>query len=178
VRERLAWPLSIPAEQRWNFLPFGVGRAAVRGRLDVGRFVAFRFTGRAAPDGICVAQTLISAFEPGVQAPLWIGLRGRDQRLTLTLAPEPRRSPQYWIGPAFLPGEAFDFQLLIHAGMGPGGVLFRTAADARWSSLETASAWGAERLEFPACWSIGHGQGGAGDRMFEGASLAVSVTLG
>ena len=47
---------------------------------------------------------------------------GREQRLTVILGPEPRRSPHYWIGPPVAPDTGFDFQLLIHAGMGPGGI--------------------------------------------------------
>ena len=60
--------------------------------------------------------------------------------------------------------------------MGPGGLLYRLAAEAPWSSLSTASAWGAERLEWPGRWSVGHGQNGPEDRAFLGSNLAVSTT--
>jgi hypothetical protein len=178
VREQLSWPLKISADLRWNRFPAGEQDAPVRGRLEASRTVAFRFTGRAAPCPTTVAQTLISAFEPGTLAPLWIGLRGGDQRLTVTIGPVPRRSPHYWLGPALAPDEPFDIRLLVHAGMGPGGIMCRSASDAAWSSLEAASPWGAERLDWPSRWSVGQGQAGPDDRPFRGARLDVVATAG
>ncbi len=168
VRERLSWPLPVPPVEQWQAL----------GEAHVGKekIVAFRFTGHAAAAGTSTAQTLLSAWRPGVRAPLWIGLSGPAQRLTVILEPEPGRSPHYWLGPAITAGAPFDIQLLVHPGMGPGGLLYRLAADAPWSSLSAASAWGAERLDWPERWSIGHGQEGPGDRAFLGRNLAVSTT--
>jgi hypothetical protein len=137
--------------------------------------VAFRFTGHTAATA-GPAQTFLSAFQPGIRAPLWIGLRGPEQRLTVILEPEPGRSPHYWIGPALAAGAPFDIQWLVHLGMGPGGMLYRLGADAPWSSLSAASAWGAERLTWPEHRSVGHGQTGPGDRPFLGRNLAVSTT--
>ncbi|MEI7871846.1 MAG: GNAT family N-acetyltransferase [Alphaproteobacteria bacterium] len=168
VRERLSWPLPVPPVEQWQAL----GEAGV-GKDEI---VAFRFTGDAAAAGTSTIQTLLSAFQPGVRAPLWIGLTGPAQRLTVILEPEPGRSPHYWLGPALDAGAPFDIQLLVHPGMGPGGLLYRLAADAPWSSLSAASAWGAERLDWPHRWSIGHGQEGPGDRAFLGSNLAVSTT--
>ena len=168
VRERLSWPLPVPPVEQWQAL----GEAGV-GKDEI---VAFRFTGDAAAAGTSTIQTLLSAFQPGVRAPLWIGLSGPAQRLTVILEPEPGRSPHYWLGPALEAGAPFDIQLLVHPGMGPGGLLYRLAADAPWSSLSAASAWGAERLEWPSRWSVGHGQEGPGDRAFLGRNLAVSTT--
>jgi hypothetical protein len=168
VRERLSWPLPVPPVDRWqplNDVPIGGDR-----------IVAFRFTGHAAAVGTSPAQTLLSAFRPGIRAPLWIGLSGPDQRLTAILEPEPGRSPHYWLGPAVEAGSSFDIQLLVHPGMGPGGLLYRLTADAPWSSLSAASAWGAERLHRPERWTVGHGQQGPDDRAFLGRNLAVSAT--
>jgi hypothetical protein len=178
VRERLAWPLELPQDHCWRMLHAGVHDAPVAGRLDAGAMVAFHFTGHAAPGGTSGVQTLLAAFGPGVLAPLWIGLRGRDQRLTLTIAPIPRRSPHYWLGPAVRAGEPFDIQLLLHADMGPGGIMCRSGSNAAWSSLESASAWGAERLDWPPQWSVGHGQAGADDAPFKGSDLVVSASIG
>ncbi|MDB5403875.1 MAG: hypothetical protein JWQ55_5893, partial [Rhodopila sp.] len=50
---------------------------------------------------------MVSAFQPGIQPRLWIGLRGPEQRLTVILGPEPRRSPHYWIGPPVPPNTVF-----------------------------------------------------------------------
>ena len=167
VRERLSWPLAVPPVAQWQSLAEVGG-----GKDDV---VAFRFTGHTAASA-GPAQTFLSAFQPGIRAPLWIGLRGPEQRLTVILEPEPGRSPHYWLGPAIAAGAAFDIQLLVHPGMGPGGLLYRLAADAPWSSMTAASAWGAERLAWPGHRSVGHGQAGPEDRAFLGRNLAVSMT--
>lgn len=168
VRERLSWPLALPPVERWqNLDEAGIGKDKI---------VAFRFTGRAATEGTSTVQTFLSALRPGSRAPLWIGLRGPEQRLTLILELEPGRSPRYWLGPAVAASEPFDIQLLVHPDMGPGGMLYRFAMDAPWSSLSTASAWGAERLDWPEHWSVGHGQEGPDDAPFLGRDLAVSTT--
>jgi hypothetical protein len=163
VRERLSWPL--PEPEQWQAAP-------ITGNTEI---IAFRFTGRAAPAGTAAAQTLLSAFEPGVQARLWIGLRGLDQKLAVTIAPRPGRSPHYWFGPTLTPGETFDFQLMLHPGMGPGGILHRVTGG-EWSSLNGASAWGAERLTWQERSSVGHAQNGPDDQVFQGADLDVRVS--
>ena len=101
--------------------------------------------------------------------PLGIGLRGPDQRLSVIAGPEARRSPHYWHGPSVAADSPFDVRFVIHTGMGPGGFLCRGAGEASWSSLDAASAWGAERLEWPARWSIGHAARGAADQPFRGS---------
>ena len=73
VRERLEWPIRRPPLERWRTLPAGESPALLTGRLGPGRFVVFRFTGQAAAEGTNLAQTLLSAFSPGILAPLWIG---------------------------------------------------------------------------------------------------------
>ena len=169
VRERLSWPLAVPAPAQWHDL----GEAAV----GKNKIVAFRFTGHAAAAGAGAAQTFLSAFQPGNRAPLWIGVRGPEQRLTVILEPEPGRSPHYWLGPTLGAGAPFDLQLMLHPDMGPGGILCRLAADAPWSSMSAASAWGVERLDWPECRSVGHGPDGPEDRPFLGHDLAVSATI-
>lgn len=168
VREKLSWPLAVPPVEQWQ--------APDEAGIGKDRIAAFRFTGRTAVAGASTAQTLLAAVQPGRRAPLWIGLSGPAQRLTVILEPEPGRSPHYWLGPTFAADAPFDVQLLVHPGMGPGGLLYRLAVDAPWSSLSAASAWGAERLDWPGCWSVGHGQGGPDDRAFRGRELAVSAT--
>ena len=173
VRERLSWPLMLPPSEAWRALPLGETAALVTGRRD-DRVVAFRFTGRTAGEGNGTAQTLVSAFQPGSQAALWIGLRGMEQRLTVILGPERQRSPHYWIGPPLQPGAAFAVRIVVDAGMGPGGLLC-DAGDGGWSSLAAASPWGAERLDWPERWSVGRAQGGNDDRPFRGSSLEVAA---
>lgn len=178
VRERLSWPVGLSPSRRWDPLHLGESKAAVVGGPSTDRVLAFRFFGRAAAAGCCAAQTLLCAFQPGSQPPFWVGLRGPKQALTVIIGPEPGRSPHYWAGPVLLPGAHFDFQLLIHTGMGPGGVLTRLGDDAQWSSLSAASPWGAERLAWPERWTVGHGPGGTADRPFLGSNLKASATTG
>lgn len=169
VRERLSWPLPVPPPEQWP--------ALADANFGEDKIVAFRFTGQAAVPGTSTAQTFLSAYRPGTRAPLWIGLSGPEQRLTVILEPEAGRSPHYWLGPVLEAGASFDVQLLIHPGMGPGGLLYRLAADAPWSSLSAASPWGAERMDWPGRWSVGHGQNGPEDRAFLGRNLAASTMI-
>jgi hypothetical protein len=174
-RERLSWPLPPANVEEWQTLPAGEGGALLSGGPYTDRIVALRFTGRTARAGEGPAQTLLSAFQPGKPAALWIGLRGLEQRLTVIIGPEPGRSPHYWQGPSLAPDAPFDLKVLIHTGMGPGGILYSTSDDARWSSLAAASPWGAERLQWPERWSVGHGPRGPGDQLFRGSVLATSA---
>lgn len=176
IRERLSWPPPPIPDEAWRVLPAGDSAAPLTGRLGPGRFVAFRFSGQAAPAGTSAAQTLLSAFDPGSLAPLWIGLRGPRQILTVILGREPGRSPYYWHGPALSGG--FDIRLLLDPDMGPGGIMSRLDKEAGWSSLAAASAIGIERLDWPGRWSIGHGQRGPADRRFQGAELTGSMAAG
>ena len=175
VRERLAWPVRVPAVG-WRPLAMGAQDAPMRGRLGLDGTVALRFIGRAAPIGTSAVQTLLSAYDPSVLASLWIGLAGPHQRLIAVVGPEPGRSPHLWHGPALPAGAPFELELLLHAGMGPGGLLCRADADAPWSSLRGASPWGLERLNWPSLWSIGQDQAGPGDRAFLGEDLTVIVS--
>lgn len=178
IRERLSWPIPLPADECWRSLPSGEFEAPfARGPGPEG-IVVFRFSGRAAPAGNCVAQSLLSVFQPGIATQLWIGFRGSEQSLTVIIGPEARRSPHYWIGPPVMPDAPFSFDLLIHVGMGPGGVMCRFGAMQRWSSLQAASPRGPERLSWPQRWSVGHGQGGSADRAFPGSNLEVRLAMG
>ncbi len=175
VRESLSWPPRLPAADRWQPLPAGESSALCTGAPDSDRIVGLRFTGRSAPAGDGSAQTLLAAFDSGGQPPLWIGLRGPEQRLTVIVGPEARRSPHYWTGPAVAAHATFDLRLLLHAGMGPGGILCCGGDDRRWSSLVAASAWGMERLAWPRHWSVGHAMRGPADQAFRGEMLAAFV---
>lgn len=167
IRESLSWPLEVPPVEQWRRLE--------EARFGRDRIAAFRFAGRTASAGTSTIQTFLSAFRPGLRAPFWVGLSGPAQRLMVILDPEPGRSPHYWIGPPVRADAPFDIQLLVHPGMGPGGLLYRLSGDDRWTSLSAASAWGAERLNWPGDWSLGHGQQGPGDRAFLGRDLAITV---
>ncbi|SDR46381.1 Calcineurin-like phosphoesterase [Rhizobiales bacterium GAS113] len=178
VRERLDWPMAETQGTAWRALPLGESQAAWSGGPRPAQTLALRFTGEAAPTGTAGAQTLLAAFSPGQLAKFWVGLSGPSQRLTVIIGRETGRSPSYWLGRSFAPGEAFDIELVIHPDMGPGGILAREARDQRWSSLAGASAHGPERLDWPERWSVGHGPAGAQDRRFGGAALWAMVAAG
>lgn len=179
IREWLSWPLSLPPSATWLSLASGENQAPVTGQqgddASRSRLVAWHFSGVCPPELMSDVQTLLSGWDPGpALAPLWIGLHGRERRLSVLLSPAPGRSPHLWHGPLLPPGEPFSIQLAIHAGMGPGGVLWRHDDDGVWSSLTAASPWGAERLTWPEQWSVGHGKRGPDDHPFRGAQLKVT----
>lgn len=170
VRESLSWPVDLPTSTQWPCLPMGE-QVAVKHETDGQAIVAWRLAGRSAPDG-GAPQSLLTAWSPDHALPsLWIGLTGQGQRLTVILCPTAGRSPHYWYGPGLDPDAPFDFQVALYAGMGPGGMLWRQDDSAPWTSLEGASPWGAERLIWPARWSVGHGKGGESDTPFRGLDL-------
>jgi hypothetical protein len=177
VRERLQWPFKEAGSEDWQSLLPGTHAAAFVGSMSNDRIVELRIRGLMPETAHAPAQTLFSAFDPERIAPLWLGLRGPRQTLTLIPGREPGRSPHYWVGPNLAAGQAFDIDIALHAGMGPGGVLYRMHGDNRWTSFDAASATGLDRLVWPAQWSVGHGQGGAADRAFMGRELQVWIAM-
>ncbi|MBB3311193.1 hypothetical protein FHT78_002937 [Rhizobium sp. BK196] len=175
ARESLQWPPVLAREDRWLSLPHGVGDALWTGPMGADRIIELRLSGRMASDARTPPQTIFSAFGDEGLAPLWLGLRGRRQQLTLILGRDPGRSPYYFFGPDLPPGEDFDLHILLHGGMGPGGVLWRCDGSGAWSSLEAIASAGLERLVWPSCWSVGHGQKGKRDRPLMGESLRLSI---
>jgi hypothetical protein len=171
VRERLQWPIPAAPSEGWTALPLGETKAFHTGRLGADEILMFHFSGRAASGGASGEQTLLSAFTVDTLAPLWIGLRGPNQTITAIIGRESGRSPSYWLGPDISLGERFELHLLVHPGMGPGGILYRLTDKAPWSSLTAASAIGPEQLDWPERWSVGHAQNGSRDRPFLGTDL-------
>ncbi len=104
--------------------------------------------------------------------PLWIGLAGQRQTLTVSLQPIPGRSPHQWLGPDMAPGAAFAIDIMLHPDLGPGGLLWRRSGDDAWSSLDGASPWGFERLDWPD--QIQAGVDPAGAWPFRGRDLKVA----
>lgn len=175
VREQLGWPLHDAEPIEWRELRCGNIEAPFSGDLETARRITLRLVGQSASADVTVAQTIVTAFEPGSIAPFWFGLRGPRQTLTAIVGRQAGRSPSYWFGPDLAPGEDFDIRITIYPDMGPGGLLYRRHDCLRWSSFTSAAARGLEQLSWPAHWAIGHGQGGRDDRAFKGAALSVSI---
>ncbi|MEM7131813.1 MAG: hypothetical protein AAF702_36200 [Chloroflexota bacterium] len=181
VREQLAWPLNLGMSSDWDPLSLGLVHAPYSPKLDESssssqdpNLICWRFSGVCSAEATGTRQTLLSAWNEGTGlAPLWIGLAGIENRLSILLAPTPGRSPHLWTGPALQADQPFDIQVALHGGMGPGGVLWRWDDDKPWSSLHGSSAWGVERLSWPSFWSIGRGQRGETDFPFLGHELRV-----
>lgn len=173
VRERLRWPFK-SAETSRHLSP-GLNEADFGGLRGDDYIVHLSISGCLADEAHAPAQTLFSAFGPKEIAPVWLGLRGPRQTLTVILGRDPGRSPHYWFGPDLAPDHLFDIDIALHAGMGPGGMLYRTPTNRGWSSLKGASPTGLERTVWPGQWSVGHGQGGAMDRPFMGKDLSIQI---
>lgn len=179
IREWLEWPVDLPPSESWTRLACGEQRASKFSGLEesvtTSHFAVWQFSGVCGSNRAGFPQTLLSAWDPGpLLAPLWIGLLGPERRLAVSVSPAPGRSPHLWHGPAIQPGRSFDLHIAIHTGMGPGGFLWRWDDAATWSSMTAASPWGAERINWPDRWSIGHGQRGSDDRPFRGCDLQAS----
>jgi hypothetical protein len=175
VRERMEWPLPGLDPARWRELPLGETEALFSGPVQSGRRIELRLTGQSAKTDTASAQTIFTAFAPGSIAPFWLGLRGPKQTLTVIVGRDPGRSPSYWFGPDLPAGDSFDIDVAVCPDMGPGGLLYRHHDTAHWSSFNSATARGLERLSWPRHWAIGYGQGGAKDRPFRGAALNFQI---
>lgn len=174
--EWLDWPPQLPPSASWQSLASGASPAPVTGHYPASGpacLVAVQCRGISASSG-GEPQTLLAGWNTGPALPaLWMGLTGPDNQLTVLIAPQAGRSPHLWYGPCLGRGERFELQVLIHTGMGPGGIMWRPADAAPWSSLMGASPWGAERLEWPHVWGVGHGKRGATDSRFRGGTLQI-----
>ena len=172
VRERLSWPLVEPEPDAWQEIPAGEPQPSPRfgelpAWLDISGVTAH------SPSG---SQTILCAWnEDAWLPPLWIGLIGPEQRLSVLLAPQVGRSPHLWTGPMVPADAPFHLQLMLHPGMGPGGVLWRSDPGVPWTSLTCASAWGLGRLPGSAYLSVGCGKGNAEDRAWQGQELRVQM---
>lgn len=177
VRESLVWPLSLPHSDSWptlNSSALNDHSDHPQRSLSDHRVCIWRFTGISGAPDTGGAQTLICGrSDESALASIWIGLRGEEQRLVVLLSPEPGQSPHWWYGPAMKQNGSFDFQVAIHTGMGPGGILWRENDQAPWSSLTASSPWGAERIDWPKRWAVGHDILGPDDQPFLGVDLRV-----
>ena len=150
----MAAPLALPPEQRC---------------------LELRLSGVAASAGFMRPQSLFCAGSRGELPSLWIGFRGQRQQLTAIIHYDVGRSPHYWLGPEIGAHASFDIRILLHWDMGPGGLLYKAAAGAGWTSMTAASPWGLERLQPCSHWHVGHAARGSGDEPFQGTELSAAI---
>ena len=168
LRESLQWPLTLPPSETWPLYQNQL-------QPTNNQMVTFAISGQLANDGLGSPQTVLCGWENDETLPtFWLGLRGKEQRLTLLMSPEPGRSPHMWLGPLLGGKRPFKIQVAIHTGMGPGGILWRWDDGSHWSSMKAASPWGAERLKWPTQWRIGSNH--AYKENFRGMGLKLSST--
>ena len=175
ARESLVWPFVLPSAGTWKRIPKSDVSSVLAPREMSQAIVAWRFQGEytGAPSS-GLPQTLLCGWDSmeGV-ATVWIGLTGTPQRLTVRLVPQSGFGWQTWTGAELPAGRPFDFQVALHSGMGPGGILFRHNDEAPWQSLSSSSSKGTEDLTWPRTWTIGEGQSGLADEPFVGTNLSV-----
>ena len=177
MRESLVWPFVLPPVESWATLdPENVtATMKVVGSYEI---VGWRFRGRA---GRSIAggspQALLNGWEAMEGcATIWVGIEGSglDTKLVVRLVPESGHGWQTWTGPRLLDGTDFDFQVALHRGMGPGGILWRKDERSPWSSLFISSSKGAEDITWPSQWAIGWAQSGPSADAFQGVALHIS----
>ncbi len=173
VRESLEWP---PPVSRWQILrhvePLGDLPKLSPGESRVAGF-RIRATSKRSSGGS--NQTLVCGWDPSEPgASVWIGFEGEANRLTVRMRSESGGPIEAWTGPSYSPLQPFQFDLLLHGGMGPGGVLFRRTEREPWNSFTTASSSGLERVTWPRSWALGNGPSGPTDEPFRGENLELS----
>jgi hypothetical protein len=125
-------------------------------------------------------QTLLTGWnDSSAPAAVWIGFDGG--RVRVRVSPQRGEPALHWRGPAT--SESFSFDIALHRGLGPGGVLFRGAEGKPWTSLATDSSKGFADISWPERWSVGMGHAaydrivGGGGRMLERAEPFLGSTL-
>lgn len=176
AREQLQWPPRLAGNSvEWKRIETGESDAPFTGLISSGNVVEFRITGRTSQKTWAPEQTLFTAHSPEAIAPIWLGIRGPKQTLTLVVGRQPGRSPSYWFGPDLAVGSDFNVHLTFYPDMGPGGVLYRNHGENVWTSFKAATATGIENVNWPGSWNVGYGQHGEHDRPFKGTGLTVRV---
>ncbi len=103
IRERLSWPLNLPPSSEWMTLSYGAQSAPLVGVHGAGNLTptisALRISGTTSNRSTGQRQTLLSASsDDGQHEPFWLGLSGKNQKLTVMLQPQRGRSPHGWYG--------------------------------------------------------------------------------
>ncbi|MEE3369247.1 MAG: hypothetical protein VX346_07880 [Planctomycetota bacterium] len=176
VRESLSWPFKLPPVEQWNSVHSRNADTLLNPIDFSSEIVAFRIRGILANRSGNANQTLLCGVDSGEGVePLWIGVDGDSGRLLVRLVPLSGYGWQVWGGPSLAVDQPFDFQIVLHPGMGPGGILFRVEESAAWSTLDSTSSKGCEDLKRPQRWAVGHGQSGVADQPYQGDSIRVHV---
>lgn len=172
VAEQFEWPPRLPDD--WINIPdqmeADLKDIAVPGQEP--QVIHLRMVGTFKGPTEGQRETLLSATSArNGHEVLWIGVSGQNRRLTVALQPHAGRSPHYWLGPAI--SGRFDFEIALNLTMGPGGIMIRSRYEA-WSSLDSSSPWGPERLVWPVRFFAG--ESSMGHPRFSGEDLSILRT--
>ncbi|MEM9777307.1 MAG: metallophosphoesterase [Chloroflexota bacterium] len=176
VRERLKWPLQLPPSAHWQEFTGEIFNEASKSADPqlCDQFTVFEISGVCSSGNSGTPQTLMCANSQGsTLSSIWVGLRGKENKLCVLIIPEKGRSPRFWIGPSLNADKPFSIHLGFHTRMGPGGLLWRWDDAHAWSSLLGTTAWGVEKVEWPSQWLIGQDQYGEQGRRFRGSNLSI-----
>jgi hypothetical protein len=177
VREWLRWPLEMPAVTAWQAIPQMTRPTLPKPagwdqRPSTHHLVGFSVEADLGTGGD--DQTLICGWDDQEGGHiLWIGLVGTDHKIEARLVPEPGHGTRVWRGPALGSGGKAGFDLLIHTGLGPGGIMVRSGDGAPWTSLTCSSSSGADAMAWPARWATGHAISDPEHMPFRGRDLKV-----
>ena len=177
-REWLQWPIELVAASTWDVIPDSTSPVLAKpanweSRPNVQHALTFDFQGTLGA-GSGESQTLLSGWDEN-EGPhiFWVGLTDSDQRLEVRMVPKAGDGDRVWRGPSLGTGGPLNLQLLVHTGMGPGGIMYRTAETAPWSSLVTNTSRGADAMMWPARWAVGNSMSGPNHLPFRGQNLQV-----
>ncbi|MCP4176844.1 MAG: hypothetical protein GY756_03680 [bacterium] len=176
IKHWLKWPINLPLSENWiplekekNLSP----KIEISNQEELSEnILVWKISGENSSK--YSVQTLLSGWNAGkFLSTFWIGIVGKENRLCILLRPEQDRSPTYWRGPLFEHNKSFEIQIMMHTGMGAGGILWRENDRDKWTSLESASPWGTDRISWPENWSVGFDGSNSSEAPFLGRELNV-----
>jgi hypothetical protein len=158
TREQLKWPLSVN-ENKWTRVESPTKKHiqiedwAPKPNPNI-LFLKLQFEIKAEAKN---KKTLLCGWELENELPLiWIGLTGKENRLTVHLSREMGRSPMHWYGPEIDSNKAIEIELAFHRGLGPGGLLWKWKNSSEWNSLKSSTTMGVHQVQWPSNWFIQH----------------------
>ena len=180
MTQGVIWPPKAPDSKRWISLRKGTNNAPklpIVSKED-NIFHWWKFSGTALNGDYFnygKSQTLLSGWNSEDELfTFWIGVIGKERRITVQIRPEPTKSPRYWHGPQLSMDGNFAIDIAMHTGMNAGGILWRLSEYEGWNSFGSTNEWGAELIKWPEKWTIGHNQHDITDLPFDGYDIKAS----
>lgn len=158
TREKLAWPIEIQ-DNKWTYLqPINSTLKELDNwnKLPSKDILLLRINLHPIKTNQ-LSRTILYGFEQVDEMPLiWIGLTGKENKLTIYLSRDIGRSPMHWYGPNLSENKEVNFDIAFHNNMGPGGLLWKWKDSSKWTSLTSSTAMGIDKVKWPTKWHIQH----------------------